>query len=269
LAQKLTPTVKCEVCFERYKSLPGHLKTHGLNAKKYREQFVDAPVVSPLTRRRMQLSRLKFILKKKGEKTSKELTGRSLKLSIANTGKKHSEETKEKIRQARLGSKLSEEHKLAISAGLLGHEVSDETRLKLSQVVVSDERRKRISESQSAEKSNSWKGGRSRHLYFGKGKFRLKKIFGDPIKCFFPGCDKVEGKNVKSVDCHHLDGNHENNPLDGSNWLPLCRRHHMLADGRLKSASEDEIRKARDAAYQVHKDHMKHHYVGEIKTYHE
>ena len=269
MAHKLTPTVKCEVCFNRYKALPGHLKTHGLNSKKYREQFPDAPVVSPLTRRRMQLSRLKFILKKRGEKPEKYQSAKALKLAIANKGKKHTEETKEKIRQARLGSKLSEEHKLAISAGLLGHEVSDETRLKLSQVVVTDERRKRISEAQSAEKSNSWKGGRSRHLYFGKGKYRLKKIFGDPIKCYFPGCDKVEGKNVKSVDCHHLDGDHENNPLDGSNWLPLCRRHHMLADGRLKSASEDETRKAREAAYQVHKDHMKNNYVGEIKTYHE
>jgi hypothetical protein len=269
LAQKLTPTVKCEVCFERFKALPGHLKKHDLNTKKYRELHPDAPVVSPLTRRRMQLSRLKYVLKKRGEKPKKYQSERALKLSIANTGKKHSEETKEKIRQSRLGSKLSEEHKLAISAGLLGHEVSELTRLKLSSVVVTDERRQKISEAQSAEKSNSWKGGRSRHLYFGKGKFRLKKIFGDPIKCFFPDCDKVEGDNIKSIDCHHLDGNHENNPLDGSNWLPLCRRHHMMADGRLKSASEDEIRKAREAAHQVHKDYMKDNYVGEIKTYHE
>jgi len=269
LAQKLTPTVKCEICFNRYKSLPGHLKTHDLNSKKYREQFPNAPVVSPLTRRRMQLSRLRFILKKRGKKPEKYLTPKALKLAIANTGKKHSEETKEKIRQARLGSKLSEEHKLAISASLLGHEVSDATRLKLSQVVVTDERRRRISEAQSGDKSNSWKGGRSRHLYFGKGKFRLKKIFGDPIKCFFPGCDKVEGKNVKSVDCHHLDGNHENNPLDGSNWLPLCRRHHMLADGRLKNATEKEVEAARNAATRAHKEHMKNNYIGEIKTYHE
>jgi hypothetical protein len=217
----------------------------------------------------MQLSRLRFILKKRGEKPEKYQSEKALKLALANKGKKHSAETKEKIRQARLGKKLSEEHKLAISAGLLGHEVSEETRLKLSNVVVTDERRRKISESQSAEKSNSWKGGKSRHLYFGKDKFRLKKIFGEPLKCFFPGCDKVEGENVKSLDCHHLDGDHENNPLDGSNWLPLCRRHHMLADGRLKSATEDEVRKAREAAYQAHKDHMKNNYVGEVKTYHD
>ncbi len=269
MVKKLTPTVKCEICYNRYKSLPGHLKTHGLNTKKYKEKFPGAPVVSLLTRRRMQLSRLKYILKKRGKKPKRYLTPKALKLAIANTGKKHTEATKEKIRQARLGSKLSEEHKLAISASLLGHEVSELTRLKLSQVVITDERRKRISEAQSAEKSNSWKGGKSRHLYFGKGKFRLKKIFGDPLRCYFPDCDKVEGENVRSVDCHHLDGNHENNPLDGANWLPLCRRHHMLADGRLKSATEEEIAAAHRLAAKSHSDYLKENYAGEIKTYHD
>ena len=267
MAKRLSPTVKCEICFERFKSLAGHLKTHGKTAKTYRQEFPDAQVVSPLTRRRLQVARLRFILKKKG-KVSKQ-TPKGLKISIANQGRKHTPDAIEKIRQARLGSQLSEEHKLAISAGLLGHDVSDETRLKLSLVEFTDERRRRISESQSAEKGNAWKGGVSRHLYFGKDKFRLKKIFGDPLKCFYPGCSKVEGKNVRSVDCHHLDGDHENNPLDGKNWLPLCRRHHMLADGRLKNASVEEVREARKLAYQAHKEHMKNHYVGEIKTYHD
>lgn len=184
-------------------------------------------------------------------------------------GRPHTEEAKEKIRLARLGSTLSASHKLAISAGLLGHAVSAETRRKLSAVVITDERRRKISESQSAEKGNAWKGGKSRHLYFGKGKFRLKKIFGDPLRCFYPGCDVVEGQNVRSVDCHHLDGDHENNPLDGTNWLPLCRRHHMLADGRLTGVPEKEIEKARALAAKAHHRHMKNNYIGEIKTYHE
>lgn len=266
MGQRLTPTVKCEVCYKRFKSLSGHLKTHGLSVKEYKKQF-DAPVVSPLTRKRMQLSRLRFILKKKGELDNK--SPKNLKLSLAGRGRKHSEETKEKIRQARLGSRLSESHKLAISAGLLGHEVSDETREKLRNVEFTEERRRNISEAQTAEKGNAWKGGVSRHLYFGKGKFRLKKIFGDPLKCFFPECDKVEGLNVKSVDCHHIDGNHENNPLDGSNWLPLCRRHHMLADGRMPGISKEEAEEARILAANAHAEHMRDHYVGEVKTYHE
>ncbi len=158
---------------------------------------------------------------------------------------------------------------MAISAGLLGHDVSEATREKLRNIEFSDERRRRISESQSAEKSNSWKGGRSRHLYFGKGKFRLKKIFGDPLRCFYPGCGKVEGKDMRSVDCHHIDGDHENNPLDGSNWLPLCRSHHMLADGRLKGVTPEEIEKANKLVCKVHFDHMKNNYVGEVRSYHE
>jgi hypothetical protein len=192
-----------------------------------------------------------------------------LKISIANQGRKHSPEAIEKIRQARLGSQLSEEHKLAISAGLLGHEVSEVTRLKLSQVEFTAERRRNISAAQSAEKGNAWKGGISRHLYFGKGKHRLKKVFGDPLRCFFPGCDKVEGENVRAIDCHHLDGNHENNPLDGTNWLPLCRRHHMLSDGRLRGVPVEEIHEARKLSSKAHTEYMKNNYVGEIKTYHD
>jgi len=266
VAKKLTPTVKCEICFKRFKSLAGHLKKHSYTSKKYKQEF-NTPIVSPLTRRRMQLARLRFILKKQGK--IKPQTEKGLKISLANLGRVHTPETREKIRQARLGSTLSEGHKTAISLGLLGHEVSDETRMKLSAVPFTDERRKRISESQSAEKGNAWKGGVSRHLYFGKGKHRFKKIFGDPLCCFFPGCKKIEGENIKAVDCHHLDGDHENNPLDGTNWIPLCRRHHMLADGRLKTASAEEIDKARQTILKVHSDYMKKNYIGEIKTYHE
>jgi hypothetical protein len=215
----------------------------------------------------MQLARLRYILKKKGKVNPK--TDRALKISLKARGRKHSSEAKEKIRRARLGSRLSESHKLSISAGLLGHEVSEETRRKLSEIIISDETRRRISEAQSAEKGNAWKGGRSRHLYFGKGKYRLKRIFGDPLKCFYPGCDKVEGTNAKSLDCHHLDGDHENNPLDGTNWLPLCRRHHMLVDGRLSGTSPAELEKAQEIACSVHRKHMIKNYIGEIKTYHD
>ena len=132
MAARLSPTVKCEVCFTRFKSLAGHLKIHGYKAKIYRAEFNDAPIVSPLTRKRLQVARLRFILRERGKVS--EQTPKGLKISIANQGRKHSPDAIEKIRQARLGSQLSEGHKLAISAGLLGHDVSDATRFKLSQV---------------------------------------------------------------------------------------------------------------------------------------
>jgi phage terminase small subunit len=90
LARKLTPTVKCELCFERYKALSGHLKKHGSSVKKYREEFKDAPVISPLTKRRMQLARLRFILRKKGHINPK--TETSLKLALKAKGRPHTEE---------------------------------------------------------------------------------------------------------------------------------------------------------------------------------
>lgn len=267
MGTRLTPTVKCEICYERFKALSSHVKRHKISLSQYKEKFPDAPVISPLTRRRMQLARLRFILKKRGN--LRKPLDKSTKLALKSTGRPHTEEAKEKIRQARLGTKQPLSTRLAISASLLGHEVSEETRAKLRAVVFTKERRQKISASQSAEKSNSWKGGKSRHLYMGKGKFRLKKIFGEPLRCFFPDCDKVEGQTTKSVDCHHLDGDHENNPLDGTNWLPLCRRHHMLVDGRLNGTSDTEVQEARKAALQAHADYLKKNYTGEIKTYHE
>ena len=74
---------------------------------------------------------------------------------------------------------------------------------------------------------------------------------------------------MRSVDCHHVDGNHENNPLDGSNWLPLCRWHHMLADGRLSNRTDADAAKARKLVKKIHTKYLKENYVGEIKTYHE
>ena len=71
------------------------------------------------------------------------------------------------------------------------------------------------------------------------------------------------------MDCHHLDGDHQNNPLDGMNWLPLCRHHHMLADGRLKSVSEEKVGESNRLACEAHAEHMRRHYKGEIKSYHD
>jgi len=262
VSTRLSPRVKCQLCFERYRSLVSHLRTHKRNTKSYKEEF-NAPVVSPLTLHRMRVARFKVIKRKNPDAVFKKAA------TLGFTGRQHSPETIEKIRQSHLGRKLSEEHRLAISMGMMGHEVSAETRKKISQQVITDEMRKQRSELQRAERGSAWKGGVSRYLYMGKGKFRLKKIFGEPLHCFFPGCTLIEGVNVKSVDCHHLDGNHENNPLDGANWLPLCRRHHMLADGRLGGSTKEEVESARKSALEAHRKYMENHYVGEIKSYHQ
>jgi 5-methylcytosine-specific restriction endonuclease McrA len=45
------------------------------------------------------------------------------------------------------------------------------------------------------------------------------------------------GKNLRLLEVHHRDGNHDNNPPDGSNWELLCTYCH-----------EAEHRKALDGA---------------------
>ncbi|MHB8765892.1 MAG: YajD family HNH nuclease [Deferrisomatales bacterium] len=41
-----------------------------------------------------------------------------------------------------------------------------------------------------------------------------------------------EGKNRQLLTVHHRDGNHDNNPPDGSNWENLCVYCHDDAHGR-------------------------------------
>lgn len=41
-----------------------------------------------------------------------------------------------------------------------------------------------------------------------------------------------EGKNLKLLTVHHRDGNHHNNPADGSNWENLCVYCHDDAHSR-------------------------------------
>ncbi len=35
-------------------------------------------------------------------------------------------------------------------------------------------------------------------------------------------CREFEGKKLRELTVHHLDHNHDNSPLDGSNWELLC-----------------------------------------------
>jgi hypothetical protein len=42
-----------------------------------------------------------------------------------------------------------------------------------------------------------------------------------------------EGKRLRELTVHHKDGNHENNPLDGSNWELLCIYCHENEHARV------------------------------------
>jgi hypothetical protein len=50
-------------------------------------------------------------------------------------------------------------------------------------------------------------------------------------------CGKeYEGKNLPVLTVHHRDGNHQNNPRDGSNWELLCVYCHENEHARLAVA---------------------------------
>ena len=48
---------------------------------------------------------------------------------------------------------------------------------------------------------------------------------------------EFSGKRVRELTVHHKDGNHDNNPADGSNWEMLCvycheNEHARVVDSR-------------------------------------
>lgn len=59
------------------------------------------------------------------------------------------------------------------------------------------------------------------------GHFQAQKLYPLLGQCEHHGCDEP------AYDRHHRDGDTDNN--DRENVEFLCRRHHMLADGRLEA----------------------------------
>jgi len=54
---------------------------------------------------------------------------------------------------------------------------------------------------------------------------------------------EFEGKRLRELTVHHVDGNHDNNPPDGSNWELLCIYCHENEHARLedfKAGTEPE-----------------------------
>jgi len=56
---------------------------------------------------------------------------------------------------------------------------------------------------------------------------------------------EFEGRRLRELTVHHKDGNHDNNPPDGSNWELLCIYCHENEHARYedsKSGSEPDFR---------------------------
>lgn len=125
-------------------------------------------------------------------------------------GKRRSEATKEKIRQAKLGKPLSEEHKRAIGLASSRRRPTEQTKEKI-----------RIA--QLGPKSHNWRGGISFEPYpicFNKG-LKKKILKRDSYTCQL--CKRKRSKKLPLL-IHHIDYDKDNNIE--SNLVSLCRRCH-------------------------------------------
>jgi 5-methylcytosine-specific restriction endonuclease McrA len=59
---------------------------------------------------------------------------------------------------------------------------------------------------------------------------------------------EFSGKGLRDLTVHHKDHNHENNPLDGSNWELLCVYCHDKEHGRYSEGAHDEETAAESGA---------------------
>ena len=69
---------------------------------------------------------------------------------------------------------------------------------------------------------------------------RLRGYRARALELFPPVCAKCarefSGKHIRELTVHHRDHNHDNNPLDGSNWELLCLYCHEQEHSRRDAA---------------------------------
>ena len=64
---------------------------------------------------------------------------------------------------------------------------------------------------------------------------------------------EFSGKRVRELTVHHVDGNHHNNPPDGSNWELLCIYCHENEHARVVDAAAGGTAQQDDPAPAKHR----------------
>jgi len=64
---------------------------------------------------------------------------------------------------------------------------------------------------------------------------------------------EFSGKRLRELTVHHKDGNHHNNPLDGSNWELLCIYCHENEHARIVDSNAGGAVKHTDPAPAKHR----------------
>ena len=158
-----------------------------------------------------------------------------------------SEKTRKKMRLAKLGKKLSPEHRNSVISALrkrhpfLGRHHTIETKKKLSLIFkgqrlseeikqkmklshlgkkLSDEHRKNIRLSKLGDKNPNWLGG---DVGMDGIHFWIRRNYKMPKLCQM--CKKVPPYDLANISGEYL--------RDINDWQWLCRRCHMISDGRL------------------------------------
>jgi hypothetical protein len=169
--------------------------------------------------------------KKHSEETKKKISEIKKRMFLEGTlkipnnfGRHLSKETKEKLRKINLGKKLSEEHRKKMSESRKGRIVSQETRRKISQ-------------SQIGEKSWSWKGGTSFEPYPQEfnNRFKLAIKQRDGFLCLKCGMREEDSLVLfkQKLHVHHIDYNKRLTILE--NCCALCLRCNMEVNSNRNS----------------------------------
>ena len=184
---------------------------------------------------------------KKGFKCSEEMKSKLAKKARERIGEKngffgkhHSDETKEKIRNAKIGKQLSEEHKKKIAEAGIGRRHTEETLIKLRENHVgmlgrrhSAETLIKFSETRVGENNSNWKpektdeerllDGILKRDYPEYQKWRLQVFDRDNFTCQKCGCNKSG-----SLNAHHIEGYTKNVDLRTivENGITFCKTCH-------------------------------------------
>ena len=139
------------------------------------------------------------------------------KMKESQLGKKISKETKEKLRQINLGKKRSEKHKKAISKGLKGHITLKITKEKISKSLMGHVGIR-------GDKNNFWQGGISKEPYSFDFTRELKELIRKRDNYVCQICGKKQTEEMVPFPIHHINYNKKNsNP---NNLITLCRSCH-------------------------------------------
>lgn len=169
------------------------------------------------------------------EKRSKSLKGRKVPKDILRKraenppfyGKKHTEESKQKIREAKIGKKATEETRQLMSEAQKERLENPENNPMYGRTGKSNPM---YGIHRFGNENPNWNNGSSFEPYapeFNK-EFKQQVLERDNYKCQDPNCDGTH----KKLHIHHIDYNKNNNNLE--NLITLCSSCHTKTNGKKK-----------------------------------